>query len=139
MTEPDRTGRKITEGELFRLLVENVRDDIGADTAESLAELLELKGFRASIAATGPDGLELCRREPPDAVGCDIGLPGITGFEVARALRADPSAAGAVLVAVSGYARDDDRRQARDAGFDALLAKPADPDDLVRLLIRPAT
>jgi PAS domain S-box-containing protein len=108
-----------------------------ADTAESLAEVLQLKGFAVSIAATGPDGVALCRRERPDAVVCDLGLPGMTGFEVARALRGDPVVAGAVLVAVSGYAQDEDRRKARDAGFDALLAKPADTDELARLLIRP--
>jgi CheY-like chemotaxis protein len=106
----------------------------GKDTAESLAEVLELKGFTVRIAATGPEGVALCRRERPDAVVCDIGLPGMTGFEVARTLRADPATAGAALVAVSGYAQDEDRRKARESGFDALLAKPADVNELVRLL-----
>ena len=104
--------------------------------AESLRELLELKGFAVSVAASGPEGVELCRRERPDAVVCDLGLPGMTGFEVARALRADPATAGAVLVAVSGYAQDDDRRKAAEAGFDALLPKPADTEELARLLTR---
>jgi PAS domain S-box-containing protein len=108
-----------------------------ADTAESLRELLELKGFDVSVASTGPDGVVLARRVVPDAIVCDIGLPGMTGFDVARALRADPATASAVLVAVSGYAQQEDRRKARDAGFDALLAKPADTDELVRLLTRP--
>jgi CheY-like chemotaxis protein len=107
------------------------------DTAESLRELLELKGFDVSVASTGPDGVVLARRVVPDAIVCDIGLPGMTGFDVARALRADPATASAVLVAVSGYAQQEDRRKARDAGFDALLAKPADTDELVRLLTRP--
>jgi CheY-like chemotaxis protein len=60
----------------------------------------------------------------------------MTGFEVAKRLRADPATAVAVLVAVTGYAQEEDRRKARDAGFDALLAKPADTDELVRLLTR---
>ena len=60
----------------------------------------------------------------------------MSGFDVARALRADPAAAGAALVAVSGYAQDEDRRKAREAGFDALLAKPAAADELARLLAR---
>ena len=107
-----------------------------ADAAESLRELLELKGFDPSLARTGPEGIELCRRLRPEAVVCDIGLPGMTGLEVARALRADPATAGAVLVAVSGYAQDADRRKATEAGFDALLAKPADINELVRLLSR---
>ena len=107
------------------------------DAAESLAEVLGLKGFSVSIATTGPDGVALCTRERPDGVVCDIGLPGMTGFDVARALRADPLTAGAVLVAVSGYAQDEDRRKAAQAGFDALLAKPADIEHLVGLLARP--
>jgi two-component system CheB/CheR fusion protein len=110
----------------------------GADAAESLRVLLELKGFEVSVARTGPDGLELCKRLRPGAVICDIGLPGMTGFEVARALRVDPATASAVLIAVSGYAQDEDRRKAREAGFAALLAKPADPDELARLLARAA-
>ena len=109
----------------------------GADTAESLRELLELKGFAASVATTGPAGVELCRRVRPDAVVCDLGLPGMTGFEVARALRADPATAGAVLVAVSGYAQDDDRRKARDAAPTRSRVKPANTDELARLLARP--
>ncbi|QJW93547.1 response regulator [Frigoriglobus tundricola] len=107
------------------------------DSAESLAEVLGLKGFTVSIATTGPDGVALCQRERPDGVVCDIGLPGMTGFDVARALRADPRTAGAVLVAVSGYAQEEDRRKAAQAGFDALLAKPADIEHLVGLLARP--
>jgi PAS domain S-box-containing protein len=108
----------------------------GVDAADSLRELLHLRGFEVSVAYTGPDGVELVRRVRPDAIVCDLGLPGMTGFEVVRTLRADPATAAAVMVAVSGYAQEDDRRKARDAGFDALLAKPADTDELVRLLTR---
>ena len=108
-----------------------------ADAAESLRELLELKGFEVWVASTGPDGVELARRVGPGAVVCDIGLPGMTGFEVARALRGNPATAEAVLVAVSGYAQEEDRRKAREAGFDALLAKPADFRELIRLLAPP--
>jgi CheY-like chemotaxis protein len=106
------------------------------DAAESLRELLELKGFEVSVARTGPEGVALCQHLRPVGVACDIGLPGMTGFEVAHALRGDPLTASAVLVAVSGYAQEEDRRKAREAGFDAFLAKPADPDELARLLAR---
>jgi PAS domain S-box-containing protein len=112
-----------------------VEDSI--DAAESMRELLELKGFAVAVARTGPEGVELCRRLRPDGVLCDLGLPGLSGFDVARALRANPATACATLVAVSGYAQDEDRRRASEAGFDALLPKPADVDDLARLLARP--
>jgi PAS domain S-box-containing protein len=107
-----------------------------ADAAESLREVLELMGFEVAVARTGPEGVELCRRLRPDGVVCDIGLPGMTGFDVARALRADPATAGVRLVAVSGYAQEEDRRRAAEAGFDVLLAKPADADVLAQLLAR---
>ncbi len=133
--EPGPASGSLTEGpaaEGRRVVI--VED--GADTAESLGELLELRGFLVALAATGPAGVELCRRLRPDAVVCDLGLPGMSGFDVARALRADPATARAVLVAVSGYAQEEDRRRAREAGFDDLLAKPADTRELVRLLCR---
>ncbi|MDB5311924.1 MAG: signal transduction histidine kinase with CheB and CheR, partial [Gemmataceae bacterium] len=106
----------------------------GRDTAESLRLLLELKGFEVAVAYTGPDGVALARRARPDAVVCDLGLPGMTGFEVARALRRDAATAGAFLVAVSGYGLEDDRRRARESGFDEMRVKPADVDELARLL-----
>jgi CheY-like chemotaxis protein/nitrogen-specific signal transduction histidine kinase len=111
----------------------------GEDAGDSLRELLELRGFEVAVARTGPDGVGLARRVRPDAIVCDLGLPGMTGFEVARTLRADPATAAVPLVAVSGYAQEEDRRNARAAGFDALLAKPADTDELVRLLTRSAS
>ncbi|HVL15219.1 MAG TPA: PAS domain-containing protein [Gemmata sp.] len=108
------------------------------DTAESLRELLELKGFAVTVAFAGPEGVARAREFAPDAVVCDLGLPGMSGYDVARALRADPATAGVILVAVSGYAQEEDRRRAREAGFDSLLAKPADTEELIRLFSLPA-
>jgi PAS domain S-box-containing protein len=129
-TAPDASARP---GGSRRVVI--VEDQ--ADAADSLREVLELLGFEAFVARSGPEGVELCRRLHPHAVVSDIGLPGMTGFEVARALRADPATATAILVAVSGYAQDEDRRKAREAGFDALLAKPACADELMGLIARP--
>jgi CheY-like chemotaxis protein len=109
----------------------------GRDAAETMRQLLALQGFDAAVAHTGPEGVEAARRLRPDAVVCDLGLPGMNGFEVARALRADPATAAALLVCVTGYGQEQDRRQARDAGFDELLVKPADHEELARLLARP--
>ena len=77
------------------------------------------------------------RRFRPDVILCDIGLPGLDGYEVAAALRKDPATAGARIIAITGYGRDRDRERARAAGFDGHLTKPADPADLLALLTRP--
>ena len=104
------------------------------DVAESLAELVELLGHDVEIAHDGPAALTKARAHPPDFVLCDIGLPGMSGFDVARAFRADDSLHKAYLVAVTGYAQPEDRDEATKAGFERHVAKPADPGDIERLL-----
>src|SRR5262245_30982801 len=104
-------------------------DDL-PDTTTSLAMLLELWGHEPCVASDGPTALAKAALAPPDVAFVDIGLPGLNGFEVARKLRALPGMADALLVAVTGHATEEDRRKARDAGFDLLLAKPADPFEL---------
>jgi CheY-like chemotaxis protein len=105
------------------------------DAAESLGLLLELIGHPAEVAFDGTAGLAAARRLPPDVVLCDIGLPGaLDGYAVARAFRADPALRAAFLIALTGYGREEDRRRALEAGFDTHLTKPADLDDLRRLL-----
>jgi PAS domain S-box-containing protein len=108
--------------------------DDNVDAAESLAQLIELLGHSTEVAHDGREAMAKARASPPDVVLCDLGLPGMNGFEVARAIRADPALAGIELVAVSGYAQPEDRRAAAEAGFDAHVAKPADPDTIARLL-----
>jgi CheY-like chemotaxis protein len=104
------------------------------DTAESLNLLLDLLGYTVSIAHSGTRGIEVVREVRPDVVLCDIGLPGMDGFEVARQLKADPSTAGSHLVAITGYDQEEDRQQATAAGFEHHLVKPVDPDRLFGLL-----
>jgi signal transduction histidine kinase/ActR/RegA family two-component response regulator len=104
----------------LRILV--IEDNL--DAAETLADVLGLEGHAVEIASTGKDGIARALARPPDAVLCDIGLPDVDGYEVARALRADPRLGTARLVAVSGYALPEDRERARAAGFDAHVAKP---------------
>jgi PAS domain S-box-containing protein len=107
--------------------------DDNRDGADSLAQIVELFGHVTEVAYDGPSALERARANPPDVVLCDLGLPGMSGFEVARALRA--SATNRIqLVAVSGYAQPEDAKAALEAGFDRHLAKPASPDDIERLL-----
>jgi PAS domain S-box-containing protein len=104
------------------------------DAGETLAEILELEGHRVRVARDGRSGLDLARRERRDVVLCDIGLPDINGYEVARTVRRDEALRGTRLVALSGYAQPEDRQRARDAGFDAHVAKPPDLDELERQL-----
>jgi CheY-like chemotaxis protein len=115
-----------------RLRVLVVEDN--RDAADSLQMLLEVFGYEVSVAYTGPDGVAAAKEMRPDAVVCDIGLPGLSGYEVARALRRHPATAKARMIAVTGYGGEDDRRQSREAGFDAHLTKPADPTALQELL-----
>lgn len=108
------------------------------DAAESLAMLLELIGHEVEVAFDGAGGLEKARTLQPEVVLCDIGLPGMDGYAVARALRAAPETRAAFLIALTGYGQDDDRRRALEAGFDAHLVKPVDLEALRRLLENPA-
>ncbi len=111
------------------LLVED-----NADGARSLAELLSLAGHEVHVASDGPSGLEAARRLLPDAVVLDVGLPGFDGYELARRLRAEPSLAGVLLIALSGWAGRDDRARSSDAGIDHHLVKPVGVARLGELL-----
>lgn len=104
------------------------------DAAETLGDLLALFGHQAEIAHTGAAGVDVARRRPPDVVLCDIGLPEMDGYAVARELRADPLTAPIRLVALTGYGRETDRDQAAAAGFDLHLVKPVGPERLKLLL-----
>jgi CheY-like chemotaxis protein len=103
------------------------------DARESLCLLLSLSGFEVREAADGAEGLRQALEWRPDAVVSDIGMPGLDGWELARRLRAALGAA-VRLVALSGFSRPEDYRRSLGAGFDAHLAKPAEPEDLLALL-----
>jgi signal transduction histidine kinase len=104
------------------------------DAAATMRDFLELSGHEVALAANGNDGVQAAREFHPEVVLCDLGLPGMTGFEVAAALREDPATASAKLIAVTGYGREEDRRKSKEAGFDLHLTKPVDPVQLRRVL-----
>jgi len=104
------------------------------DAGETLRELLAIYGHEVRLVRNGQAALEEVRRLRPEVLVCDLGLPGLDGYEVARRLRADPACAGMMLVALSGYASHGDVEEARAAGFDHHLAKPPDLAALQRLL-----
>jgi PAS domain S-box-containing protein len=106
--------------------------DDNPDAARSLAEVVEMLGHAALVAYDGASALAKALSDRPDAVLCDIGLPGMSGYDVARALRERRD--GIQLFAVSGYAQPEDVRKAIAAGFDGHIAKPVDVADLERLL-----
>jgi PAS domain S-box-containing protein len=122
----------VASGPTRRVLV--IEDN--EDSAAMLRVALELSGHEVAVAHNGRDGLERARRFHPQVVLCDIGLPGVDGYEVARALRADPVLREARLIALTGYALPQDLELARQAGFDHHLSKPPDLDALDELVRR---
>jgi two-component system CheB/CheR fusion protein len=88
------------------------------------------------VARDGRSGLRLARELRPDVVLCDIGLPDLDGYAVARAIRGDAAARPPRLIALSGYAQPEDRQRAFEAGFDAHVPKPPDVDVLLEALAR---
>jgi PAS domain S-box-containing protein len=108
--------------------------DDNKDAAESMSMLLELWGHEVVCAYDGRSALEAAAKYHPDAVFLDIGLPGMDGYEIAERLRGRPESARAVLIAITGYGQDEDRRRSRDAGIDHHLVKPVAPETLHNLL-----
>lgn len=108
--------------------------DDNVDAAETLGMLLEAYGYAVAVEHDSHRALERARAAPPDVALLDIGLPEMDGNELARRLRADVVTAPIVLVAVTGYGQEQDRRAAFEAGFDHHLVKPVDVDALTGLL-----
>ena len=106
------------------------------DAAATMAMLLRGYGHRVNIAANGLEGLEKILSDSPDAVILDLGLPGLTGYEVAVAVIAHRDHETPLLIAVSGYDTDEDRRHSKEAGIHFHLAKPADPEEIQAILDR---
>lgn len=131
-TSPRDATSKEAGGALTRRRVLIVEDN--ADAAATLREVMELQGHEVLVAYDGPDGVKMARVFQPDVVFCDIGLPGMDGYAVAHRLRAEPNIRKPRLVALSGYALPEDLDRSARAGFDRHIAKPADLDELARIL-----
>jgi two-component system CheB/CheR fusion protein len=111
--------------------------DDNVDAARSLARLLtRLYGQDTRVAHDGPQALALAEEFRPDVVLLDIGMPGMDGHEVARRLRVLPEFNGGLIVALTGWGQESDRRRSDDAGIDYHLVKPANPETIVDLLIQ---
>jgi signal transduction histidine kinase/CheY-like chemotaxis protein len=110
-----------------------VADD-NADAADTLAALLQLEGHEVYVAYDGREALEQFQRHAPEAAFLDVGMPMMSGYEVARAIRDLPTGQGVVMVAVTGWGQTGDRDAAFDAGFDHHITKPVDPNKILALI-----
>jgi len=123
-------------GKCCRVLV--VDDNV--DAAQSIGVLLAMQGHEVRVVHDGAAALEAVQSFPAGLVLLDIGLPGLTGLEVAQRIRQLPALKDLVLVAMTGYGQESDRERSRAAGFDHHLVKPADLDELLKILeTAPAT
>lgn len=114
----------------LRILV----SDDNRDAAESLAALLRMIGHEVRIAYDGVEAVGLAKEYRPDAVVLDIGMPKMNGYDVARKLRAEPIGKDMTIIALSGWAKEEDKRRSHEAGIDHHLVKPLEPATLLRLL-----
>lgn len=124
-------GDPVTPRVMQILVVDDYRD-----AGETLQWLLEEYGHTVQIAHSGEEALQTVTHFQPDLVLCDLGLPGLDGFEVCRHLRGQPELQGLPIVAMTGYGNAEYRERASQAGFDHYLLKPITPEALRALLER---
>jgi PAS domain S-box-containing protein len=110
-----------------------VADD-NSDSAQTCAMLLQLWGHEVRVAGDGEEALALAESFHPEVALLDIGMPRLSGHQVAQAMRATPWGKAATLIAVTGWGQEEDRQQALEAGFDHHLTKPVDPERLQPLI-----
>ena len=121
--EPASPGLTVEPGPPRKQRVLVIEDNV--DAAESLGDALQLSGYEVAVAFDGSQGIEKAHEFKPDVVFCDIGLPGMDGYQVARAFRSDAALRGVFLAALTGYTGPEDQQRATEAGFARHLAKPA--------------
>jgi CheY-like chemotaxis protein len=110
--------------------------DDNRDGAESMGMLLEMAGYQIHVAHTGRDAVAMAALYRPHVAILDIGMPGLSGYEVAKLMRAEAWGSRMVLIAMTGWGHDGDKRKANEAGFDHHVTKPVDPELLERLVMQ---
>jgi CheY-like chemotaxis protein len=108
--------------------------DDNRDSAESMAMMLKLLGSDVRTAHDGLAAVERAAAFQPDLILLDIGMPGLNGYDACREIRRQPWSNGVVIVALTGWGQEEDKRRSREAGFDQHLVKPVEPTALDRLL-----
>ena len=134
MVEPAHPAGEGENGEASAVAGDVLITDDNRDAADSLSRLLRAWGYRTWVAYDGEGALSAATAHRPRVVLLDIGLGGMTGYDVARQLRADPGQNGVRIIALTGFGQEEDRRRSKEAGFDAHLVKPVDPEKLQQLL-----
>jgi CheY-like chemotaxis protein len=110
-----------------------VADD-NRDGAEIMSLLLQQYGYEVNVAHSGTEALTVAAQSTPEIAILDIGMPGMTGYEVARRIRAEAWGQRMMLIALTGWGQEEDKKKAFEAGFDHHLIKPIDPDALEALM-----
>jgi PAS domain S-box-containing protein len=128
LAEPSATPQP-SANQLRILIIEDNRD-----AADTLRLLLNHLGHETRVAYAGPEGVAAAKEWPPGVVLCDIGLPGMDGYEASRQIRQLPGMADALLVAVTGYGQESDVQRSKEAGINYHFLKPIDPSQLQQLL-----
>jgi CheY-like chemotaxis protein len=123
---------KVHDNRALRVLV--VEDNAGV--ADSWAGLLETLGHEVEVVRDGLDALRAAEAEPPDLVLLDLGLPGMSGYEVARRLRGRRRSKRPLIIAITGFGQDAERLRSYEVGIDLHLVKPVQFDELANLLAR---
>jgi DNA-binding response OmpR family regulator len=132
-TERRNNVTKVPGGEACSAQRVLVVDD-NEDTAVMLSTLLEIHGYKTSLAHDGRAAIAAADLLRPEVILLDIGLPGLNGFDVSRQIRAQPWGTDMVLIALTGWGQESDRNRSRDSGFDYHLVKPVEQDSLLRLM-----
>lgn len=112
-----------------------VIDDV-EDLAKVTSMLLSIKGYQVDICTSGIEGVKAVEQSKPSVVLCDIGMPGLDGYQTAQLMRQGEWGRKVILIALSGYAQPDDVQKAKEAGFDTHLAKPVDIDQLQSAILK---
>lgn len=134
-TSPEAADQAATSRTPLRILV----IDDNRDAADTLGTLLRVQGHDVRVEYDGAGGIREAQAFRPQVILLDIGLPGTNGYDVCRALRQQPWGRSALIIAMTGWGQEEDRRNSRDAGFDHHLVKPAKPqlvDSLLQDLAR---
>lgn len=129
-TQPTQSGEPLTEEHKRRILVV----DDNEDAALALAMLLRMAGHEVKVAYRGSTALEICGDFRPEIILMDLGMPGMNGLETAQQIRRQPWGKDIILVAVTGWGQNEDKRKTREAGFNHHLVKPVQASDIGTLL-----